>query len=589
MKAAIENPTQTAPALLFEQGKEILNTSKEEGISLIQEAIAQAEHQEVFDLLIDILVFLSRTYRFQGNYFESMEYLNKSYRKLNQYIPHDQYRLAFIFKEFSSLYADGFEDFSTGLEYSKKSLRLNVEELKESLLNNIGCQYIHLKEYEKAHSFLNRGRAYCLKHEKHLVLCFIYENYGNLFRFQKEYSKATEYYNLGLKACENAHHFLDGDKTTIDFINSYICIGLAENYLESNQLDPLPGLIQNIKDLGETSNLQSALSQAYLLEGKLLLKKNEYKEFENLFYRSVQFCAENSFFSNNEEWLKLIIEVYEKQGRYKDALTYSQLIITNRDDRKSKTINFSNILESKEHEILDLENRNREIQLQKEQLEQFAYIVAHDLKTPLSNISNFIRLIRKKYRYRMDEKSQFHIDFVSDQSKHMQEMLDDLLQYITVKESEGTHPEVELKTIMKIILENYTDQIESKNAIIEFPNDAKIKVQPFHFEVILNNLIKNALKFTKEDTTPRIDLKLEENSNVYQIEVADNGIGIEEQYHEKIFEVFRQLDTKNYQGTGIGLSICKKIVQSYGGKIWVKTNQSGGASFFFTIPKQIIV
>lgn len=586
MKEAPQVLNSFTPTVLFEQGKEKFSDSPDEAIQLIIEAKKKATEEESYELLIDILIFLSRTFRFQGKHFESLELLNESYRKLNQFIPHDQYRLAHVYKEFSSLYADGLKDFATGLDYSLKSLKLNIEELKGPLLNNIGCQYSHLNEFEKAYKYLLQGQEYCIENEIDYVLCFIYENLGNLFRLQKEYEKATSYYQLGFEACNKAYGN-EANKQSIDFIFAYNCIGLAENYLKSNQIEELPELINKIIEVADASNLKSALSEAYLLEGKYLLQLQDYEAFEKLFHRSIEFCSEFSFFSDKEEWLQLIIHLYEEKGKYKEALGFSKIIIQNRNAQKSKKVNLANILESKENQILNLENRNREVQLQKEQSEQFAYIVAHDLKTPLSNISNFTNLVRKKHREDMDEQSQFYIDFVLVQSKHMQDMLDDLLRYITLKESDGNLTDVDVNKVLDVVVENFSEQITNKKAVIDYPSSFMVKIQYFHLEIILNNLVKNALKFSKNNEITKIKIAVNENASEYQFEVIDNGIGVEEQYHEKIFKVFRQLNKKNYHGTGMGLSICKKIVGNYGGKIWVSGNEWGGASFHFTIPKKV--
>jgi len=195
-----------SPHSLFNTGKETINDSFQDGIELITQAKELAIQQKDFSLACEILVFISRKMRFKVKYFESMEYLNKAYRLLNQYIPHDKTQLASIYKEYGSLYTDGFNDYTSGLNYTLRSLKLNIEELKASSYTNIGCQYIQLNEFEKAYFFLIQGQQICKKTDNISVLTFIYENLGNLFFKQKEYLQAEKYYLLGLETCEKALH-----------------------------------------------------------------------------------------------------------------------------------------------------------------------------------------------------------------------------------------------------------------------------------------------------------------------------------------------------------------------------------------------
>lgn len=579
--------TDLSPQALFDRGKALINDS-DEGLALVVEARRQAEAAGLYQLFCEISIFLSRTFRFQGKKFESIGQLNKAYRVLNQHIPNDQTTLALIYKEYGGIYSDGFQDFTTGLSYTLKGLSLDIAEIKTSLYNNAGCQYIYLKEYEKAFSFLEKGRRLSAERKEDDVLCFIYENLGTLFKIQGKYEQAITYFELGLASCEAAYRSYSSYQD-VAYIHCYIQIGLVETYFAYGQLDEIPALIQEVCERAASSNLQSALSQVYLLEGKLLLKRNQEVAFEELFHQSLRFCDENSFYGDKEKWLEAIIDLYEHRGNYREALAYSKMIISNREEQKLKTksANLANVLENKEIEILELENRNREVQLQKEQLEQFAYIVAHDLKTPLSNISNFIGLFSSTYREKVDAQNRFYLDFVLDNTKHLHEMLDDLLRYITLKDAKGNLPSCDVEKMLIRITENQAEEIKRKNAKIEYAFLPKVKIHAFHLESILNNLIHNALKFSKKEKATHIMIDLVENSSVYQFCIKDNGIGIQAAYYDRIFDVFKRLDKVNYKGTGMGLSICKKIIHTYGGKIWVSGNEMGGASFHFTIPKEV--
>ncbi len=578
------------PKSIFNHAQTLISVSPDEAIALIGKAKIQAEAEKDYHLVCEILICLSRTFRFQGKFLDSIEQLNMAYRLLNRYFADDRNTLAFIFKEYGCLYSDDLSDFTTALDYFTKSLRLNVNELKTSLYNNIGCQYINLKDYKKAYSFLEKGQRICQENEDHQVLCFIYENLGNLFNTQGKYEESIKFYEMGIDSCLLAYDVVDNCQD-IEYIHCYIEIGLVSSYIEFGDFTRVPKLIDQVYHRSKSSKLQSALSQVYLLEGRMLLKKNQYDDFKALFNTSIVFCTTHSFYSDKEEWLTMMLELCEKQGGYKEALNYSKRIIINREAKKSKTkaINLDKILENKEIEILKLENRNREIQLQKEQLEQFAYIVAHDLKTPLSNISNFIGLFSRTYREKVDAQHQYYLDFILDNSKHLHHMLDDLLRYINLKGEKGNLPISNPEEILRYIIKSNTQEIEEKNATIEYNHLLKVKMHSFHLEIVLGNLIKNALKFSKKEEAPHIRVTSSENQMDYLFSVIDNGIGIKKEYYQQIFDVFKQLDKINYHGTGMGLSICKKIINTYGGKIWVSGNEFQGTSFHFNIPKEITV
>ncbi len=571
---------------LFEKAKAIASESSEKAFDLLDKGEVKAKAEENYPLICDILIFRARTFRFQGKFFDGMEQCNLAYRSISRYLPTDEKRLAYLYKEYGCIYCDGFFNFHSALDYTLKALSYNVEELKTALYNNIGSQYISLGEYDKAYSYLTKGQRFCLESNDPYTLCFIYENFGNLIRAEKNYPKAITYYQLGLSACEEAYKVTENEQSIV-YIQSYLEIGLVKCYLESNQFSEVPALIQKIQKRAKTSNSLSALSNAYLLEGELLFLKKDKAGFEKLFASSLEFCSKNDFYEDKDEWLKMMIQFCEYHGAYKEALICSKQMVINQKDQRSKmrSTNFLKFLEEKELEIFELEKHNREIQMQKEQLEQFAYIVAHDLKTPLSNISNFIGLFSRKNRAKVDEDCQFYLDFALDNSKHLYKMLDDLLRYITIGEAKGDLPSCEVDKVLMHVIDNHTEEINSRKAIIEFLDFVPVKMHSFHLEILLGNLIKNALKFSKKEQSTYVKIDLTETKDEYLFSVSDNGIGIKEEYHKKIFDVFKQLDKLNYQGTGIGLSICKKIINTYGGKIWVSDNEMGGASFHFNIPK----
>ncbi len=229
--------------------------------------------------------------------------------------------------------------------------------------------------------------------------------------------------------------------------------------------------------------------------------------------------------------------------------------------------------------IVALERSNKE-------LAQFAYVASHDLKEPLRSMSGFLQLLERAAEEKLNEEEREYMDFVIKASHRMDSIIDDLLTYSKIDNVLQEKQTVDLSTILEIILLNLNHSIKEKNAIIDI-NQTFPTIQSNKFQMIqlFQNLISNGLKYNNSEQ-PRIDVRFKEVSNYYHFSIKDNGIGIKPEYQEKVFKIFQRLHRRTeYSGTGIGLSICKKIVESHNGKIWFESELGKGSTFFFTIEK----
>jgi len=237
---------------------------------------------------------------------------------------------------------------------------------------------------------------------------------------------------------------------------------------------------------------------------------------------------------------------------------------------------------------LDVKNKVMEKYIQSNlQLEQFAHIAAHDMKAPLRTITSFAGILEKKLTEKLDEKEKKYFDFISKGTKDLSIMVSDLLQYSKVKsQALRVSPVVPTKLVNQV-LSYLKINIDEKAAIVvveDLPEG--IACDKGKISQVFQNLISNAIKFTVEGKNPLVNISCSETDSHWSFSVADNGIGIDEESKQKIFEPFKQLSTKQkYQGTGLGLSICKRIVEDHGGTIDVKQRSSGGSRFVFSIAK----
>ncbi len=583
-----DQTTILSPLELFEEAKKIKVISIDRAVEMAQEAYKAARKNNDFELEFCIHMFLGRTFRLQGEAFSSMEQLNKAYRILNQRFPKDKIKLSGVYREYGSLYSDYFNDHAVALDYFQKGLSFNNPEIIVALHNNIGCQYVMLEEYEKANFYLEKGLDLGYKKEDYLTLSFLYENFGTMYSQEGKVEEAIKSFDLGVEMAEKASD-ITSDQQVVNYIHCYSLIGLAKIYLKEKEIEKVKELVEKVYEKSNQFKLQSCWSESALIEGSLFLKNNNIDSFTALFEKAIQFCTENGLHSDKENWLHKMIKLCEQKEDYKAALNYSKKLIDNRVDRESKTraVNVAKVLENKEMEILALEHQNREMKMQKDQLEQFAYIVAHDLKTPLSNISNFIGLFSKNYSDKVDEQNKYYLDFVLDNSKQLHRMFDELLKFIKVEEVKNIRSICNIPTMISKVHKKYALELVARNAELKLSTDSitMVKVNMHHLKTLLERMIENSIKFAQTDRDLKILIEVNEDLENYFFKISDNGIGIKEDYRKKIFALFKQLDKVNYEGIGMGLAICKKTINLYGGTILVTDNEWKGTTFEFNIPK----
>jgi signal transduction histidine kinase len=227
----------------------------------------------------------------------------------------------------------------------------------------------------------------------------------------------------------------------------------------------------------------------------------------------------------------------------------------------------------------DLSESNKELEL-------FAYVSSHDLKQPIRMIVSFMQLFEKKYKGKVDAEGEKYIKFIVDGAKQMDELIEALLDYSHIsKTSLRTFALTEMAQPLKQAMNNLKMNIEETHANITYDDDLPaVKMEPALMTQLFQNLIANAIKF-KGKNPPQVHVRAYKEGNDWVFCVKDNGIGISETFFDKIFVVFYKLHIKSEcPGSGIGLAICKRIVEHHGGRIWVESKEGHGSTFFFSIP-----
>jgi len=245
--------------------------------------------------------------------------------------------------------------------------------------------------------------------------------------------------------------------------------------------------------------------------------------------------------------------------------------------------------EALSRQAAELDAQAVELRRSNAELEQFAYVASHDLQEPLRKVASFCQLLEKRYGDKLDDRGLQYIDFAVDGAKRMQVLINDLLTFSRVGRLDDTRERVGLGQALDKALRNLAAAVEESDARIDQPGTMpEIVGDPTLLTMLWQNLVGNALKFRHPDRAPHVTVTCDpdpENPGMWLLCVADNGIGIPEEFTDKVFVIFQRLHSRDaYGGTGIGLALCKKIVEHHGGRIWIDSRVGEGTRFCFTLP-----
>ena len=419
---------------------------------------------------------------------------------------------------------------------------------------NTGSTYRKLGRFKEAESSLLQALEINDSINNQIGKLGVLRDLGLLYSELKNYPKALKYLNQGPELAQQS----DAKSRRLEFYDA-----LAETYIATGDLGKAVLFLQEkniLKDSiinEETEKSIEALKAAYKEEQRenaiaLLEQENKISLLYNYLFIGISIAS-----------IAFLIFLYRK-------------------NRKEKRLN------------QELESRNKQIELQNTQLEeinqelkQFTSVASHDLKSPLRTVSSFANLFQRKYKNKIDEEANEYLDFIIGGVKRMVNMLDDLLSYAKVGRKDIPFNRVNTADIVNEALFNLQENIRVEGANIEVEEDSlpEINGNKTLMVQLFQNLIANAIKFRSHEA-PKVVVNCSQNGKTHTFMVKDNGIGIDPDYQEKIFEMFGRINGKTeYEGTGIGLATCKKIVNYHGGQIWVKSETGKGSTFYFSVPK----
>ncbi len=494
-----------------------------------------------------------------------------------------------IVRSIESDYRSAMTHFVESLAQSERvGFRSNVAHC----LINIGNVYANLFNYEDAFDRYNTALTSYADVLNENTRIAVNLNIGNLCHATEQYDLANEYFEKGLEIADkndkndmsaHAHTLicrtLLADKRSIEArrhlekgaINHPIhLLNVAEiHFVEGNTEGATQ---QTVNGIEAAKNAKDDTSE---LRGFRLLADI----YEKIGDFQWAFKAEKVYSTKQVDYLRMQRTMHALDLEIRFSLREKQQRI----EELTKENGFQGILLEKSDQIAQ---QNTQLKQANEELQQFAYITSHDLKEPLRMIGSFSQVIQQNYAAKLGGESTMYFRYINDGVTRMNALLDALLQYATIGKVDIEAEDVDIAEVVGIAKDNLHVKItETFGNVLCGVLPTVTSMQSLLVQ-LFQNLIGNALKFNKLDSRPIVLINAEDKRDHWLFSVEDNGIGIDAEHADRIFVIFQRLHGRDkYEGTGIGLSICQKIVHQLGGKIWVESAPQKGATFFFTLPK----
>jgi len=268
---------------------------------------------------------------------------------------------------------------------------------------------------------------------------------------------------------------------------------------------------------------------------------------------------------------------------------WGNVTITAVRDAADQHVGFTKVtrdLTEKREQDKAIRDYSRQLEQKNKELEQFVYVASHDLQEPLLTVTNFINLFKEEYSDKLDEQAFTYLNYINQSSERMKDLIRGLLDYARLgRKSEQLHP-VDCNVIMDSVRLDLAASIQKNHAVVKYEQLPEIVGDKTQIRQLFQNLVSNGLKFSRAGIVPEVVVAASELEDGWMFSVQDNGIGMEAKYLDKIFIIFQRLNTRTaFEGNGIGLAQCKKIVELHKGKIWVTSDPGAGSVFWFTLNK----
>ena len=469
-----------------------------------------------------------------------------------------------------------------------KSLRYLFEALESidpfwegATYNTIGVIYRNLNQLDNAITFFEKAKQKAKELKNDILYTSITLNIGLCYISQNRNEEAIPILEEAVAESKNAE-YLRGQ--------AYGLLYLLNIYKDQGATGKAVKVSEELLEVAKQANDQFILGRAGQIHAEILFSLGQKEAAISQLEIALKDAQAIGYSLLEGEILELLCSFYKDAGNYEKACEYGQGAINlfkirfeelNEEDSREKLFNL-------EEQILLLEQQKNKIAKQNKALKEYAYVVAHDLKEPLRTMSGFATMLYKKHFHTIDDQGKEYFQIILDSARFMHEKLEDLLTYATLEEKGLLNEKVDLNKVVQSVINRLKHLIKETDSEIVIENELPIvKGNSFHFNQIVQNLIHNAIKFRHEERLPIIKIALREEGENLILSFQDNGIGIEDTFYDNIFKLFKRLDPKNYEGTGIGLAICQRVAEIYNGHLSVSSEFGKSTTFFLSLPKAI--
>jgi len=485
-------------------------------------------------------------------------------------------------------------EFRKARYYFQRTLDIGLEidniAFSISALNSLARLAYATKEKEAAFELFYRAEELGLKNKSH-GLADTYHNLGRVLISENKYQEAIEKLEISKGIYESINK-KDGIAGTFNALAKALILWNKD--LDKAKDYALQGL-----GIAQVLKVEIIEQEALQILAEISAQQGNYE-------KAFHFSALGKKLLDNRLDKQLAAATFENQSKYelqqkKEMLIHKETSLRQKDaqlHKQSRVIFILSILgltilgvvlwsklrfQEKTNAIL--EKKNADLANSNVALERFAYVASHDLKEPLRTIGSFSSLLKRRYSGQLDRNADEYIDYIFEGANKMHALLEDLLAYSRlVHKKEIAVTKVDLNSTLDNINKLLSKSIDDRQAKVEIGELPTIESNPVLMHQLFQNLVANAIKFNDKQL-PQVKVTCAEALDKHLFSIQDNGIGIESEYHDKIFGVFQRLEKTQYKGTGIGLAICKKIVEQHNGEIWLDSEFGKGTTFYFTLPK----
>ena len=484
-------------------------------------------------------------------------------------------------------------NYEMALEYYQRTLgicqRIKSEKRIFSCLSAIGSTFNRLGQLDKSLEYNRRALELALELDHQSGLAYAYLNVGSDHYALKQFEEALNYLYKSLEIHRNVKNKW-GEIGSLRFLGEVLMeqgdFKKSHEFLKAaHELATItnsrPRQLETNRALAEYYNKKKDFKQAnFYLQNYADLKDSLANEM------TIQKMASSKFSYEISKKEKALLDKEEEIERSQRNFLLSGvavlfILIWMLFSRYKTHAKNNKILEEKNQQIL---SQNQQLEQSNIELKRFAYIASHDLKEPLRSIGSYANLLQRRYKGKIDQNADEYLEFITDSTKRLYSLLNDVLNFSKLEFDQKNSDEVNVNYLLNTIKEDLSLTIQERNASVEFGNMPTVHIKDTHLQQLFKNLISNSIKYSNGNR-PSVTIGCEQKKGHYLFSIRDNGIGIEPAYHQKIFDMFQRLHIRgDYEGNGIGLAICKKIVEQYNGKIWVNSEVGKGSTFYFTLP-----